>query len=135
MGMIERNKTLQERESTHGNFKNNAAISQFLKAYFRKTQDGYADAIANAAQWEALDMICLKLSRVLSGQADFKDHWRDIAGYAHLGMESCDERKLIERRIRYLDLRIGATPGWDNELEVLKGERQVLLNRLKVMGE
>jgi hypothetical protein len=38
---------------------------------------------------EALDMIALKLSRILSGQANFKDHWDDIAGYAKLGSEAC----------------------------------------------
>jgi hypothetical protein len=35
-------------------------------------------------------MIALKLSRILSGQANFKDHWNDIAGYAKLGSEACD---------------------------------------------
>jgi len=34
-------------------------------------------------------MIALKLSRILSGQADFKDHWDDIAGYAKLASEVC----------------------------------------------
>jgi hypothetical protein len=42
------------------------------------------------AQIEALDMIALKLSRILSGQANFKDHWDDIAGYAKLGAEACE---------------------------------------------
>jgi hypothetical protein len=33
---------------------------------------------------ESLEMIALKLSRILSGQADYRDHWDDIAGYVRL---------------------------------------------------
>jgi hypothetical protein len=35
-------------------------------------------------QQEAFDFIASKLARILSGQAKFADHWRDIAGYAML---------------------------------------------------
>ena len=38
-------------------------------------------------------MIALKLSRILSGQSNFKDHWDDIAGYAKLGSEACTEER------------------------------------------
>ena len=30
-------------------------------------------------------MICTKISRILSGQHDFEDHWLDVAGYSRLG--------------------------------------------------
>jgi hypothetical protein len=40
---------------------------------------------------EALDMIALKLSRILSGQANFKDHWLDLSGYSLLAAEACDK--------------------------------------------
>jgi hypothetical protein len=38
---------------------------------------------------EALDMICHKIARILSG-ADPRDpeHWTDIAGYAHAAMRA-----------------------------------------------
>lgn len=39
---------------------------------------------------EALDMICLKMSRILSGKANTKDHWTDIAGYATLIADRLD---------------------------------------------
>lgn len=74
---------LNERDKTHGSFAKNAEISQKLKAIFREQS-------MNQAQREALDMIALKLSRILSGKANFKDHWADIAGYAKLGEEACD---------------------------------------------
>jgi hypothetical protein len=131
--MTDRDPLLQKREYTHGDFRSNAGVSQFLKRYFRATQNGYADGITIDAQWEALDMICLKLSRILSGQSDFKDHWNDIAGYARLGMESCDESAMIKRRIAYLGLRIGSASHWGAALTAMAEEREGLLHRLKVM--
>ena len=35
-------------------------------------------------QLEALEMICHKIARIVAGDPDFADHWRDIAGYATL---------------------------------------------------
>ena len=81
-----RDPLLQERAKTHGSFAENAKISQGLKDLF----DAYGANRFVLAQREALDMIALKLSRILSGQANFKDHWDDIAGYAKLGSEACD---------------------------------------------
>ena len=87
---MERDPLLVERGKTHGDFATNAHISQELKGVFGRA--GYPQ---NAAQVEALHMIALKLSRILSGQANFKDHWRDCAGYAMLAMEACDENPSI----------------------------------------
>lgn len=83
---MEREPLLQERQKTHGSFKTNAQISQTLKATF--TYHGKSEL--KVEHREALDMIALKLSRILSGQAAFKDHWDDIAGYAKLGAEACE---------------------------------------------
>jgi hypothetical protein len=33
---------------------------------------------------EALDMICLKISRIVTGDHNAVDHWQDIEGYAAL---------------------------------------------------
>ena len=77
-----------ERGTTHGSFEQNAQISQELKAYFYKYQ---AHDEMNLVQREALDMIALKLSRILSGHTNFRDHWDDIAGYAHLAAESSNK--------------------------------------------
>ena len=79
MASATRDPLLVEREKTHGSFKNNAMISQEFKAIFERTQRGYSDAIINPSHLEALDMIALKLSRILSGQANFKDHWLILA--------------------------------------------------------
>ncbi len=76
---------LVEREKTHGSFQRNADISQAFKNVFKT----YDYLTMSAVHREALDMIALKLSRILSGQAGFKDHWDDIAGYAKLASEAC----------------------------------------------
>lgn len=82
-----RDALLVERQKTHGSFERNANISQELKSHF-KSLGLMPD---KAVHREALDMIALKLSRILSGQANYKDHWLDISGYAKLAMEACDE--------------------------------------------
>lgn len=82
-----RDQLLEERQKTHGDFGANARISQHLKAVFEC--DGCYENLIPIHR-EALDMIALKLSRILSGQANFKDHWDDIAGYAKLGSEACE---------------------------------------------
>lgn len=82
--MNERPALLQDREKTHGSFVTNACISQGLKASMRGAGDWNA---LHPVHRESMEMIALKLSRILSGQAMFKDHWDDIAGYASLAAE------------------------------------------------
>jgi len=75
--------TLVERKSTYGSFEDNSDISQTLKARLRAFPKWQ---LLNDVQKEALEMVCLKLSRILSpgeGHAHI-DNWHDIAGYAKL---------------------------------------------------
>jgi hypothetical protein len=73
-------KTLKQRQKTHGDFATHAAISQELKAVLWKHDfQGLAPD-----QCEALEMICHKIARILNGNPDTHDHWHDIAGYATL---------------------------------------------------
>lgn len=81
--MTERDPLLQERQKTHGSFETNAEISQQFKAIFARYGAGGLDPVYR----EALDMIALKLSRILSGQHAYRDHWDDVAGYAKLAAE------------------------------------------------
>jgi len=78
-------RVLVERRKSHGDFAANAEISQTLKAYIRVVPE------LNVVQREALEQIAMKLSRILSGNANFKDTWQDIAGYAILGMQACGD--------------------------------------------
>lgn len=74
------NETLNERESTHGDYGQTAEIAQDLKSIIRAHNIGSLDS----AQCESLDLICTKIARIISGNADEPDHWKDIAGYADL---------------------------------------------------
>ena len=81
---IPRSALLEERGETHGSFALNARISQGLKDVIKH----YAHpSQLNSVQKESLDLICTKIGRILSGNADFEDHWDDIAGYAQLSSE------------------------------------------------
>jgi hypothetical protein len=75
---------LTTRHSTHGKFIDNARISQNLKAMLH-SEDAWGGLEPN--QQEALDLICTKISRIMSGHHDFADHWDDIGGYARLGKD------------------------------------------------
>lgn len=73
--------TLASRGATYGLFKDQAQITQQLK-----------EAMHEAQKWsllpddmkESLDMIALKIARILNGDPTHEDSWRDIAGYALL---------------------------------------------------
>ena len=74
---------LDERETTHGPFMLTAFKAQQLK-----------NVMAGGKHWndlddiqrEALQMIASKIARILSGNFNEIDHWRDIAGYANLAV-------------------------------------------------
>lgn len=73
--------TLNERGKTHGDFRENGRIMQLLKDGART---GVNWETLSHEQREALDMILHKIGRILSGNPNEADHWRDIAGYATL---------------------------------------------------
>ena len=77
---------LNERGSTHGDFKENGAIMQALKDAMRQH---FGWSKLEPYEREALEMIQHKVGRILCGNHKFFDHWRDIAGYAKLVEERC----------------------------------------------
>jgi hypothetical protein len=78
---------LAERSVTHGSFRDNARISQALKAIY-ETSPNWASL--DAVTREALDMMAGKISRCLSGNPNEPDHFHDIAGYATLVVEEIE---------------------------------------------
>lgn len=75
--------TLDQRAGRYGLFLGQAEISQNFKqlvyhylVHREKTLD--------VDQAEALEMIVHKIARIINGDADYSDSWRDIAGYAML---------------------------------------------------
>lgn len=73
---------ISKRNKTHGNFNENASLSQSIKDVLKsgKNWSNLTDV-----QKESLEMIAMKMSRILSGDKDYRDHWDDIMGYAQLG--------------------------------------------------
>jgi len=75
---------LQERSATHGDFAHGAVVSQRLKF-----------ALAEGVNWEAMDVVqrealeavAGKLARIVAGDPNFLDHYRDIIGYTQLAMD------------------------------------------------
>jgi UDP-N-acetylmuramoylalanine-D-glutamate ligase len=72
--------TLKERGTTHGDFGVNAACAQMLKGV---CHDHCITALSSV-QLEALENICQKMARILTGNPNHADNWHDIAGYAKL---------------------------------------------------
>lgn len=79
---------LNDRGTTHGSFADNAYYGQVLRCLFRESSHWRS---MRAEHREALDMIACKLSRIMSGQATFLDHWLDLAGYATLAAKACEQ--------------------------------------------
>lgn len=78
---------LKQRQQEHGSFYNNAGCSQKIKDIL-KTEMNYEKM--DVDQKEALDAICSKMSRIVVGDHNKEDHWRDIAGYATLVADRLD---------------------------------------------
>jgi hypothetical protein len=74
---------LSEREKTHGNFRDHARCTRRLKAVLRDELEIVGNPIT-MEQEEALDMIFHKIGRIVAGNANFVDHWDDMAGYSTL---------------------------------------------------
>ena len=84
-----KNETLNEREHSHGDYAETAKMSQNIKNYIRSKVSAREDDF-NFSQVESLDMISVKLARILSGDNNCADHWKDIAGYANLISEQLE---------------------------------------------
>lgn len=73
---------LEERGRTHGDVEEQADIYdrmiRIMEPYF------IAKAI-NPVQKQSLRVIALKMSRIIAGNPNEPDHWKDIEGYAKLG--------------------------------------------------
>ena len=73
------------REETHGDFDNQASVTQRIKLAIRAGKNW---PVLSPGQTEALEQMASKIGRIVSGDADHPDHWDDIAGYAVLGRDA-----------------------------------------------
>jgi hypothetical protein len=79
--------TLDERQSTYGEFKDHAMITQNIK---KAMVDSKNWRLLSESKKECLEMVAHKIGRILNGDPDFHDSWHDIIGYV----------TLIERELR-----------------------------------
>ena len=79
-------KIIEERPSTHGDFSVGAAFTQSV---LRLAADMPGYQKMTHVQREGFHMIVHKLQRIAAGDPNFRDHWDDIAGYAHLVGDRC----------------------------------------------
>lgn len=79
---------LADRGQRYGSFQGHAAISQALQKVvaegFSKREDDKTIQDMTDAQREALFMVLHKIARIVNGDFNYDDSWRDIAGYATL---------------------------------------------------
>jgi hypothetical protein len=75
---------IDERERTHGDFTVTARIAQAIKEVYRSAPNW---SILTPRQREAMEMAATKDARILSGDPNDPDHWRDRNGYMWLGGE------------------------------------------------
>ena len=85
--------TLAERETMHGDYRDVAKISQFIKMALKDVCDVGS---LSYAQRESLDLIATKMARIVSGDPEniecMIDHWLDIEGYARLVRNILEEK-------------------------------------------
>jgi hypothetical protein len=82
---------LAERQRTHGEFTENARISQALKQVFRQSPEWER---LTDVQREGLERIALKLARFLSGDPNHADHLVDAMGYISLMLSSDNDSEM-----------------------------------------
>lgn len=85
------NDTLSERGARYGKFEDHAKLAMKLKEAMRHPGapafiDDYREGWLRLSpdQMQALDTICDKIARILNGDPNYIDNWRDIQGYAKL---------------------------------------------------
>lgn len=84
------NDLIDTRAHTHGEWWLTSLGGQKLKEALRGIP-GY-DRLTPKSK-ESLEMIQVKIARIISGSEFYPDHWRDIAGYAMLNVGAEDEPK------------------------------------------
>ena len=79
------NPLLTERATTHGDIISNAvAYEEMTAAFWNNASQALGE---NTLLAYPLDMIFMKLTRIATGDPTYEDHWKDLVGYAELGMK------------------------------------------------
>ena len=127
--MASTEETLKERGERYGKFTGHAEITQKLKATMLQgvhmhpeTTERVKSRVAKMQhdQIECLEMIAHKIGRILNGDPNYGDSWRDIAGYATLvadRLEGVTKSQDSQESVKALQERLLAAYGkWSNSL-------------------
>lgn len=96
---------LGERQKSHGSYSEVSSICQAIKRTMRMSS-GW-DHLTNE-QAEALEMIAMKVARILSGNNSFADHWEDIEGYARLVSNELERERVTQLMEQSMREMVGA---------------------------
>ena len=99
--------TLNERQAAYGTFADNAKLSQELKCIMANSPNW---GTLRADQAEALEMIAFKISRILTGDPNYRDNWHDIGGYAKLVDDRLLRDEGVTCNVRDARIREGRCP-------------------------
>jgi len=81
--MVDLEKVLEERGARYGEFTGHAKVAQTFKEMLFIISLAH-DKELPCYQKEALDMVFHKLGRIINGDNNFIDSWRDMVGYLQL---------------------------------------------------
>jgi hypothetical protein len=84
-------KILDDRGKRYGNYLKQTEISRSIRTVIDRGLP--VQAILSPDQDDALTMIAVKISRIVNGDPDYSDNWRDIAGYATLVADRLDGKE------------------------------------------
>lgn len=86
--------TLAQRGSRYGDFTDHARICQRIKEAMMHTTGSKWEDLPDIHK-QALEVIADKQARILSGDPNYDDNWRDIQGYAKLVEDRlpCNQKK------------------------------------------
>ena len=102
--MIEINDILDEREKTHGDFADVAGVYSLIKSAMADGVHSNVDPRFEAS----LDMIAMKMARIVCGNPNHIDSWRDISAYSQLIVKFLENTEgAIDSRITMMIVKNG----------------------------
>jgi len=91
MPKIEIDDILKERGMRYGNYLRQTMITRDLKNLMRAYCD--FEQMLAPDQADSLDQWAVKVARILNGDPNYPDNWRDIQGYAKLVADRLSEEQ------------------------------------------
>ena len=85
---------LNEREQTHGLYREVASYSQTFKQLMRTSRNWER---LDPVQAQTLELEADKIARILCGDPSHLDHWRDGAGYFELVVRDLEQAQAAHR--------------------------------------